>query len=104
MNVPRINEALKLVRLYWGKTQVDLARLLGISQSYLSEVEKGKREVTLDLLGRYSSALNVPMSTLLFFAESIEGAAPVSRGRFLMAGKALKLLKRLVPDEIQASD
>jgi len=96
-----INEALRIVRIYWGKTQADLASTLGVSQSYISEVEKGKREVTMDLLGRYSRELRVPMSSLMLFAEEIEGAPPMTRGRLFMAGKALDLLRKLIPDDLE---
>lgn len=104
MNPPLINEALRIVRLYWGKTQAELADALDVSQSYISEVEKGKREVTLDLLGRYSRELNVPMSSLMLFAEKVEGGPPISRGRLLVAGKTLQFLKRIVPDDLEASN
>jgi len=101
---PLINEALKIIRLYWGKTQVELAETLGVSQSHISEVEKGKREVTIELLGKYSRELNVPMSSLMLFAEKVEGAPPISRGRVFLAGKALQFLKRLIPDDIKNSN
>jgi len=101
MTQPMINEALKVLRLYWGKTQAELAQTLGISQGYVSDVEKGKREVTLDLLARYSKELNAPMSSLMFFAEQIEGTPPITRGRLFIAEKALSFLKKLVPDDLE---
>lgn len=100
MTKPLINEALRVVRLYWGKTQSELAGLLGISQGYVSDIEKGNREVTLDLLGRYSRALGIPMSSLMLFAEQMEGGPPVARGKLLLAGKALNFLKRIMPDDL----
>ena len=96
-----INDALKVVRIYWGKTQSELADTLGLSQSYISEVEKGKREVTLDLLGRYSKELRIPMSSLMLFAERVKGVPAPTRGKMFVAGKALTLLKRLIPDELE---
>lgn len=96
-----MNEALRIIRLYWGKTQAELAQLLGVSQSYISEVEKGKRDVTMDLLRRYSRELKVPMSTLMLFAEKVEGAPPITRGKLLIAGKTLDFLKQLIPDDLE---
>lgn len=101
MKPPLVNESLRIIRVYWGKTQVEMAELLGVSQSYVSEIEKGKREATLDLLGRYSRALDVPMSSLLMFAENVEGAPRMGRGKVYVAGKALDLLRRLIPDDLE---
>ena len=98
---PLINESLRIIRIYWGKTQVELAESLGVSQSYISEIEKGKREVTLDLLDRYSSALRVPISSLLLFAENVDGAPRMGRGKVYVAGKALDILRRLIPDDLE---
>ena len=96
-----INEALRLIRLYWGKSQAEMAEKTDLSQPYLSEVESGEKEVTLEVLRRYSSSLNVPMSSLLLFAERVEGIPPPSRRRVIIAGKVLNLLRRLVPDDVQ---
>jgi transcriptional regulator with XRE-family HTH domain len=93
-----INEALRLIRVYWGKSQAEMARQIDLSQPYLSEIERGQKEVTLDILRRYSDSLNVPISSLLLFAERIEGMPPPSHRRVIIAGKVLNLLKRLVPD------
>jgi transcriptional regulator with XRE-family HTH domain len=96
-----VNEGLRIVRLYWGRSQAALATELGISQSYLSEIEAARKDVTLDLLRRYSEVLNVPMSRLLLFAEEMEGAPKATRGRLFVAGKALKLLKTLIPEDAE---
>lgn len=99
MTQPLVNESLRIIRRYWGKTQIELADELGVSQSYISEVEKGKREVTLGLLAKYSRALDVPMSTLLLFAENVDDAPKIGRRQAYVAGKALKLLQRILPND-----
>ena len=98
MRVALINEGLKVLRHYWGKSQIELSAKLGISQSYLSEIESGQKEATLDLLRRYSEVLAIPMSRLLFFVEEMEGAPRPSRGRLLIAGKTLDILKTIIPE------
>lgn len=103
MKQPLVNESLRIIRLYWGKTQAELAKDLGVSQSFISEIEKSKREVSLDLLGRYSRALKVPMSSLLLFAESVEGAPPMGRGKLFVANKTIELLRKIVPDDVEAA-
>ena len=94
-----INEALTVARLYWGYSQAELAEKLGVSQAMVSEIERGNKAVTMEMLERYSNALDVRKSQLLFFAEEIEGVEPVRRGRFVVAERVLRLLKTLKPHE-----
>jgi len=97
-----INEALRLVRLYWGLSQVDLSKQLELSQSMISGIERGTKSVTLEVLERYSTGLGIRMSQLMFFAEQIEGDPPVSRGKLIVASKILKVLDALKP--LEAAD
>jgi transcriptional regulator with XRE-family HTH domain len=90
-----ITEALRLLRIYHRKNQSQLAASLGISKSYLSEIESGKKNVTLDLLKQYSSHFNVPLSALFFFAEELDRSRPVDRARGAIAVGALRLLNRI---------
>lgn len=96
---PMINEALAIARLYWGHSQVEMADALGMSQAMVSEIERGTKAVTMDTLERYSVALGIRKSELMFFAEEIEGETPVRRGRLIVARKALDLLERFKPSE-----
>ncbi len=101
---PMINETLMIARLYWGYSQTELALALGISQAMVSEIERGTKAVTLETLGRYSDVLGIKKSQLMFFAEEIEGEAPVRKGRLIIAEKALHLLKKLKPAEPQDAE
>ena len=57
--------ALKGARKKEGLTQKELARLTGIPQSNLSEMENGKRGIGKELAGRLSKVLNVNYRILL---------------------------------------
>lgn len=96
---PMLNEALKLIRLYWGHTQKEMAEILQISQPHISEIENGNKSVSLEILERYSSKLGVRMSQLLFFAEELEGHPPIKKGQLIVAQKVLQLLRALGPTE-----
>jgi len=96
-----INEALKIARLYWGFTQTEMAEKLGISQAMVSEIERGTKSVTFETLDRYSKVLGIRKSELMFFAEEIEGEAPIRKGRLILAEKALRLLDKLKPSDPQ---
>lgn len=94
-----INEALKLVRLYWGFSQIELSQKLELSQSMISEIERGAKPVSMEVLERYSDKLGIRMSQLLFFAEEVENEPPLRKGRLIIAGKVLQLLEALKPSE-----
>ena len=103
MSTPKrkmINEALYLLRLYCGYSQAKLSKKLGISQSMISEIESGAKSVSMDALQTYSDKLGIKMSQLLFFAEEIDGEPPFRRGKLILAGKALTILEKLAPDEV----
>lgn len=97
---PMINEALRLIRLYWGFSQTKLSNEIGLSQSMISELESGTKPVSMDVLESYSKNLDIRMSQLLFFAEEIEGQPPIKRGKLILAEHAIKLLDKLFPDEL----
>lgn len=91
-----LNRALKLLRTYHQYTQVELAKRLGISNSYLSELEKGDKTPGLDLLERYSEVFKMPVSSILLFSESInEDRKPGAKLRVGAADKILRLLEWL---------
>jgi len=97
---PMINDALRLVRLYCGMSQKDLANTVGVSQSLISDIESARKQVSIDLLGRYSSALGIRMSQLLFFAEEINTSPVKNRGKLFIAESVLKILEGLKPHEV----
>jgi transcriptional regulator with XRE-family HTH domain len=85
------HEALRLVRVFHDLNQTALAERLGISKSYLSEIEGGKKPVTLELLEKYAATFNMPLSSLVFFAERVnDGGA--EKVRTAVAGKVVKML------------
>ncbi|MEZ5832507.1 MAG: helix-turn-helix transcriptional regulator [Dongiaceae bacterium] len=100
---PMINEALRLLRLYCGFSQAEMAKRLSVAQSMISDVEGGRKNVTLDLLEAYSAAVGVRMSQLLFFAEQIEGQPIARRGQLIVADKVLRLLEKLKPADHEAA-
>ena len=87
------HEALRLVRVFHDMSQVALAERLGISKSYLSELEAGKKQPTVELLQKYASTFNMPLSSLVFFAENVGSPTRSDKVRTAIAGKALKMLQ-----------
>jgi len=92
-----INKALKLIRQFHNHKQADLASIFGISKSYLSEIESGKKTVSLDLLNKYSSQFDIPVSSLVFFSETLSSKKQLSDSiKHTMSNKLLDLMDWLV--------
>lgn len=58
-------ESVRERRLKLQLTQVDLARKLGIRQSTLSDIEKGRHAPTLETVERIAKALNTTAKALV---------------------------------------
>jgi transcriptional regulator with XRE-family HTH domain len=87
-----LNEVLRLLRVFHDMSQRELAARLQIGAPYLSEIEAGKKQPTLQLLHRYAGEFKLPLSSIMFFAEHIENGAPASRLKTAISAKALALL------------
>jgi DNA-binding XRE family transcriptional regulator len=61
---PEGESAVKLWRAHRGLTQQELARRAGISKPYLSQIETGKRQGTVETLNAIARALDVPLDVL----------------------------------------
>jgi len=87
--------ALKLIREYHRRSQLDVAQSLGISRSYLSEIESGLKNPSIEILERYSEVFNMPISSLMLFSEAAGQPNTADRVRQFAADKALKILEWL---------
>ncbi len=87
-----LHEALRLIRAYHDLSQTELCAELSISNSFLSEIESGKKQPTLELLRKYSERFDIPMSSLLFFSESLDQGL-TSKLRQTTAKKVVSLLQ-----------
>ena len=88
-----LNRVLRLLRTYAGLTQVEAASKLSVSQSYISEIEKGVKQPTLELVERYASAFDVPASSIMLFSENMNDKTALTKARTLVAGKVVGLLE-----------
>ena len=88
-----LNRALKLIRTFHQLSQVELAKLLGISNSYLSEIESGSKSPGLDLLNQYAVIFKIPLSSIMLFSEQLEVTTPGNKLKVKAADKILRILE-----------
>lgn len=84
-----IGEVLRQGRMAQGRTLREVSDSARVSLGYLSEVERGRKEASSELLNAICVALNMPLSAVLFDAatrvarceraESSRSAAGVTR-------------------------
>lgn len=60
-----LGDVLRDARLGQGKTLRDISSQARVSLGYLSEVERGQKEASSELLSSICDALDVPMSAIL---------------------------------------
>lgn len=98
-------EALRLLRVFHDLKQNELAERLKVSKSYISEIEKGNRTPSLDLIDRYAQVFKVPASSIMFFSEQIEssqkGKSAIPKARQAVAYKIIKFLQ-IIEDRTEA--
>lgn len=88
-----LGETLRRLRGIYGYSAAEMSELLGISNSYLSELERGKKRVSLDLLDRYANVFDIRTSTLMRFSEDYEGAANQGRAQIFITDMMSKLIE-----------
>ena len=66
-----IGSALRAARIEQGRTLRDVAKSARVSLGYLSEVERGHKEASSELLNEICSALDLSLSTILLDVASV---------------------------------
>jgi transcriptional regulator with XRE-family HTH domain len=95
MEEDTMGEALRLLRIFNGYKSAELAKKLELSQSYVSELENGKKQPTIEVLDKYAKVFEMKKSTLMLFAESLEDEEIKNDKKQRIARAGMKLLKIL---------
>lgn len=66
----RLGRAVKRLRQHRGLTQQQLADKAGLHRTYLSDVERGARNLSLEVLFRLSASLETPISEIFKQVEA----------------------------------
>ncbi|MBC7298662.1 MAG: helix-turn-helix transcriptional regulator [Demequina sp.] len=94
-----LGDVLRDARLGQGKTLRDISSQARVSLGYLSEVERGQKEASSELLASICDALNVPMSTILRdVSERFEMAESLVDARLLSRMPLMPKIPDTVPE------
>lgn len=86
-----IGDHILLLREQRGLTQAQFARLTGVPQPNLSNIEKGKQDITVGTLRRLAQALDVPIT---YFFEEPTLSSQWTRERLEQVAQAIAGHKR----------
>ena len=99
-----LGTAIRKLRMAGGLSQAELARRARVSASFLSLVERNRREPTLTVLRRIAEELRVPFGVVLATALVDSTTDPKWQGPISKLLEALRLqLMTEAADEQQAS-
>lgn len=73
----------RLLRIARNKPVKEVAEAIGVTPAYISAIEAGNREPSLDLIPKYARALEVDENTLFYFRNPAN--QPQGFERFLLA-------------------
>ena len=81
MDIKRaVGKRIKIVRQRNGLTQDQLAEQVGLSPKYISGIERGVENLTMDILLRVAKMLGVEPYDLFLFGESEESEKALRKG------------------------
>jgi len=87
-----LGETLKRTRNIYGMTASQMSKRLGISASYLSEIENGKKQPSVELLQKYADIYGIKLSSLILLSESIDEAKEKKDGTAFIRQLMLNLI------------
>ena len=78
-----IGTALKRIRLIFDYSALEMSSMLGISRSYLSEIENNTKQPTMRILERYADMTGIKLSSIMLLAERYDEESEEAEARFL---------------------
>lgn len=97
-----LGEEIRRLRTSQGYSQEDFAKVSGIDRTYISDVEQGKRNISIENIEKIAKALNITLSELFSFSRPIGNTImlTVNGEKFILESN--KELKLNIKNEIEA--
>ena len=94
-----LHECLRLFRIFHDKKLIKLAQELGISPSYLSEIESGKKKPSMEIIKKYSKIFKTTPSSILFFSEELDKSKKRGKLKLSVRKKMIKFMQVIENDK-----
>lgn len=89
-----LHKALRLIRQYHQESIADLSLVLNIPKEKIVDLESGVCSPSVDVLQRYAIHFEIPVSSLVFFSETLGTQGRLSKKlRLNLAGKILDVVE-----------
>lgn len=90
-----IGEVLKRTRVIYGYKAGEMSAKLGISASYLSEIENNKKQPSLELLQKYADLYGIRLSSLILLSENMDEAEKSGKGTAFIRNMMIHLIQSM---------
>jgi len=67
-----LGRVLKQIRIFSYFNQEQLGNQIGLSISYISQIEKGVKIPSTKVLNKYAEAFDIPLAAIMLFAENYQ--------------------------------
>ena len=94
-----IGDVLKRTRIIYGYKAREMSSELGISASYLSEIENNKKQPSLELLQKYADIYGIRLSSLILLSENMEKAEKSDKGTAFIRNMMIRLIQKMSAPE-----
>ena len=104
-----IGDVLKRTRAIYGYRANEMCTMLGISASYLSEIENNKKKPSLEILEKYAEIYGIRLSSLILLSENIDEAEQTGKGPAMIRNMMMHLIQGMSksvgdPDETTSQE
>ena len=90
-----IGDVLKRTRIIYGYKASEMSLELGISASYLSEIENNKKQPSLELLQKYADIYGIRLSSLILLSENMDEAERSGKGNVFVRNMMAHLIQSM---------
>lgn len=93
-----ISKSLVELRKKVGMKQIVAAKKIGISQTYLSQIEGGSKEPSTEVIKKICGVYNIPVSVVYYMAMTVDDVQKSKKPLFLQLKPIIdSLITQLIP-------